>query len=146
MIEVPEVPEEVCENTRLCGMVIPISKLSAPVRHWFLLLKHKSNKAFFLYNFKLTLSIFFLFYSYRKDERKFSSTRNFWNTIFSIFETLEWTNHRNSIKSWWRDLNPQPTDYKSVALPLSYTSIQKERMIFTNVWVKLTNININKFL
>ena len=27
------------------------------------------------------------------------------------------------IWSWQRDLNPRPTDYKSVALPLSYASI-----------------------
>jgi hypothetical protein len=27
--------------------------------------------------------------------------------------------------SWWRELNPRQTDYKSVTLPLSYTSTKK---------------------
>ncbi len=25
--------------------------------------------------------------------------------------------------SWWRDLNPRPIDYESIALPLRHTSI-----------------------
>lgn len=36
------------------------------------------------------------------------------------------------LKSWWRDLNPQPTDYKSVALPLSYTSLLNDHIDHDN--------------
>ena len=32
--------------------------------------------------------------------------------------------------SWRRDLNPQPADYKSAALPLSYTSMMPKLLIY----------------
>ena len=35
--------------------------------------------------------------------------------LFLATDKLDW--------SWWRELNPQPTDYKSVALPLRHISI-----------------------
>lgn len=31
-------------------------------------------------------------------------------------------------QSWWQDLNLRPADYKSAALPLSYTSTNNERV------------------
>ena len=34
--------------------------------------------------------------------------------------------------SWWRDLNPRPTDYESVALPLRHTSIKRRYYTLTN--------------
>ena len=34
--------------------------------------------------------------------------------------------------SWWRDLNPRPTDYESVALPLRHTSIKRWYYTLTN--------------
>ena len=42
-------------------------------------------------------------------------------------------------RSWWRDLNPRPADYKSAALPLSYTSVAKmigELINNVNVYLK----------
>ena len=35
-------------------------------------------------------------------------------------------------QGWRWDLNPQPTVYKTVALPLSYTSISEGRRIYTH--------------
>ena len=47
---------------------------------------------------------------------------------------------RTKIKSWWRDLNPRPTDYKSVALPIE---LHQLLYIYYLLFLKLCQYFIN---
>ena len=55
--------------------------------------------------------------------RRIRTSEGISQQIYSLPPLTTWVSHRGGSWSWREELNPRPTDYKSVALPLSYASV-----------------------